>query len=367
MSELSFNMTGEEYLLALINKQNGTAHDLTTAILGAPMASVDEGYNTDIEVTFISQEPGESDAMVEFHYNRFDLGRMFGTKELVFPPLDSSAPSSWVDLISNHLAGEMDITIYQDDVIVEDRGNGNYLVKASPTSLRFIGVFSFTTQEIGQATEGNIGAVTVEQRAEAPVRLCNTVKDEIQGTATHALRLPNMGKRAVNQAVAQNGEIAVVSSILSAHPHVDPLAPDAAGKRWARVGDSDKWYIYIGFGLLGTPDRFSLEQLYDCTFEVKSLSTNSYIAFKLVRQDGKVYMIDTVNNTRFQVEYAEGTKNSQLHTYIDADFYRRLLGSTLERNAEGALLGDFQVTLKALRRYGNHPEVSLSYEVSVQK
>jgi len=366
MTELTFNMTGEEYLLALINNANDTAHTRDDVILGAPIPSVDENYNTDVEVTFITQTPGESDAMVEFHYTRFDLARLFGAKELVFPPMTSGSGAGQVEEVSNNLAAYMDITLYADDVIVEDRGNGTYLVKALPTSLRFVGSFSFSTQEIGQNTEDKITEVTVDHRADGLARLCNMAVDA-GAVRVPTLRLANMPKRAINQTLVQNGEIAVMSSILSAHPHVDPLPADSAGKRFARVGEADKWYVYVGFGLLGTGDRFSLEQLYDCSFEIKSLATNSYVSFKLLRHEGKVYMADSVNNTRYQVEFVEGTNCGQLHTYVDADFYRRLLGSTLERNEVGALLGDFQVTVKAQRRYGNYPAVTATYDVSVQK
>ena len=348
--------TGEDFLVDLINRQNGTAFTPGQLVIGSPSPSADPIYNTDIDVTFPAiPVPGESEPESptgELHYARFDLGRLFAHRTI---RLRDRGYANHRDLI-DALAGEVRLQFEPEDLVSKEIPVGSYpksiLMRADDLSLRFVGQFSLDLLEPIVEDTSIIAAVTEEANVSlAPMAL---KKD---GTLFHGTGNPGGGF-----IKASNGEIEIAAAARLVR--VTTLFAPAEGVYHLNVADNADWNILHSFALIDDRNGDHITDLYDCTLKITALESNGVLNFNLRRLYGHLVMVDDANDLRIQ---DENTSNEDQTLYQDiqrVSFYKGKLG-TLSVNAQGAPYGQFRVELSAVRRDDSAPPVTVEFLVDV--
>jgi len=362
---------GPEYLLSRINATNGTNYTMDQVnetdpvkklIIGAPRASAEVPYNTDIEVTFPPEEvAGEVGDPVtgELHYERYDLGRLFAGRSIV---LRDKGYQSHRDLI-NALLEEVRLKFDEEDLPVNAViPNGDFpksvVIRADPLSLRFTGQFSITLEA---PTEADTAFIT--DPVVAPAKAVSNKASRVSTDRALGGRelLIGTGNPTGQLFVATNGELEVASgSRLYKSTELIPAIGDTYKLNVGGVGD---WNIVYSIALLDTRNGLHITDLYDCGLKVTAPG-GGVLHFKLVRRYGRLHFVDAANELFID---DPATFNEDQTVYQDIQrvtFYKNKLG-TLTLNGAGAPLGNYEVELRAARKDGAFDDVVVGYTVEV--
>lgn len=350
-------ISGEEFLVDLINRQNGTNFSVGELVIGSPTRSADPAYNTDIEVTFPAiPVPGETDPESptgELHYSRFDLGRLFANRTI---RIRDNNFATHRDLIAALLA-EVRLQFDDEDLVDATIPNGPYpkslLIRAEDLSLRFTGQFSI---DLLEPIEEDLDIITdpVVEANVAPAQMA--IKSN--GTLFHGTGNPSGGFTK-----ASNGEIEIAACARIVRDTT--VYPPVGGVYHLNVADLFDWSIPHSFALIDSRNGDHITDLYDCTLKITALESNGVLEFDLRRLYGHLAMVDDANQLKIQ---DPGTSNEEQTLYQDiqrVSFYRGKLGS-LTVNPEGAPYGEFLVELSAVRKNESADPVELSFTVQVE-
>jgi len=353
-------MTGEETIIAIINQANKTQFSTSTAglIIGAPRASVDEAYNTDIEVTFpvppSAGDPEPDPVMGEMHYNRLDYGRLFAGKNIRLR--DAATPYDTVADLLPLITAEARIALELGDIIDGPIPAGDYpkavIIKAAPTSLRFLGQFSV---ELLAPIVADTSFIT------APVQTANSTPS-VNSLKTDGTLFAGTGEIATAMAVATNGEIEVIGAARLLK--VNQGIPAQEGVYNLNIGDQADWTLPFGFRLLDTRNGDKITDLYTCTFKVTAPGGGT-LDFELKRQYGRLSLVDAANQLTIEDPALYNDAQSLFQTIQRVAFYKSKLGS-LDVNAAGAPYGVFEVEVKAVRKTAPADPVFVAFEVNVE-
>lgn len=361
--------TGEETIAMLVNKQNDKNYTPSDLIIGAPSSSADVDYNTDIDITIkksaipeeIQLPEGEDGLTQQFHYNRLDLGQLFLNKHLVLhfaegETIDTIAIATKikdeVKVIFETAAGDADLVQVEVD---NTKLPTAVLLRATSTSLRFTGQFAV---DVAKAiVQDTTIIVPVEEVPDAPVAAPGALKQD--GTLAVGDGNPN-GKLIV----ASNGELEIA---VGARKFKNPslIAPDENHYDLV-VGETADWNFPYSFALLNKKNGTVITDLYDITLKVTAAVGGGVLNFALKREFGKLVFVDTANNLRI----INGFVAADQSVYQDiqrVSSYKQAFGS-VETNEAGALLGDYTIEAKAVRKQATGIDpVVVTYTVNVAK
>ena len=350
-------MSGDDFLVDLINRQNGTSFTPAQLVIGSPTKSADAVYNTDIDVTFPAVPvPGESQPehpIGELHYARFDLGRLFAHRSIRIRDQGYSTHRDLIEALVREVRLRFDMEDLVDTTIPAGPYPKSILLRADDLSLRFVGQFSVDLLEPIEADPSIITPVVESVNTTlAPMAL------KRDGTMINGTSNPGGGF-----VKASNGEIEVAAAARLVR--VSTLFPNVDGVYHLNVGDNADWNIPHSFALVDDRNGDHITDLYDCTLKITALESNGVLTFNLRRLYGHLAMVDDANDLKIQ---DEGTSNEAQTLYQDiqrVSFYKGKLGS-LSVNAQGAPYGRFRVEVKAIRLDNSVPPVEVSFEVDVE-
>jgi hypothetical protein len=349
-------LSGEDTIAAIVNLANKTQHEAESLVIGAPRPSADENYNTDIEITFpiepTALDPEPDPVTGEFHYNRLDLGRLFAHKNIRVR--DGGVAHNNVHDLLIPLQAEARILIEASDIVDAPIGAGAYpkalILKATPTSLRFVGQFSIEILE--PITDDDSFLV-------APVVTENTTPSQA-ALKTDGTLVAGQNEIASAMIVASNGEIEVAGA--ARHSQFSQGIPAAEGVYHINVADRGDWSIPFSFLLLDKRNGDRITDLYDCTVKITAPG-GGMLNFELKRQYGKLALVDTANNLTIDDPALYNDAQTLYQAIQRVTYYKNKLGS-LDLNDVGAPYGIFEVEVKAVRKSGGAP-VLVAYEVDV--
>ncbi len=362
---------GQQFLLDRINATNGTNYTLDQLeesdpalrmVIGAPKASADEVYNTDIEVTFppaeVAGEVGDS-VTGELHYERFDLGRLFKNRQIV---LIDKGYVSQRDLIPAMLE-EVQLAFDPEDLPINALiPTGDYpktvVMRADPLSLRFTGQFSLTLQAPIQADTSFIEEPAVTANTAVNNKASRQSTDRTIGPRE---LLIGSGNPTGGLFVATNKELEIAAG---ARLYKNPLiVPSSNGKYVHNVGSQGDWNIVYSIALLDNRNGLHITDLYDCGLKVTAPG-GGVLHFKLVRRYGRLHFVDSANDLIIDDPAAANEDQTVYQDIQRVFFYKNKLG-TLPQNAAGAPLGTYDVELRAARKDGSFDDVVVGFTVEV--
>lgn len=353
-------MTGPETLVAIINLANKTQFEVTDPklVIGSPRPSVDQTYNTDIEVTFpVPPSAGDADpdpVTGEVHYNRLDLGRLFANKNIRIR--DLATPHNNVHDLLTAITGEARVALEADDIVDAVIPAGPYpkavLFKATPESLRFVGQFSI---ELLAPIVENTSFIT------APVTNLNSTPS-IGSLKTDGTLVAGTGEIATALAVASNGEIEVFGGARLLK--VNQGIPSANGIYSLNIADQGDWTLPFGFRLLDGRNGDKITDLYTCTFKVTAPGGGT-LNFELKRQYGRLSLVDAANNLIIEDPALHNDAQTLYQAIQRVAFYKSKLGS-LDVNSAGAPYGTYEVEVKAVRKSAPTDPVFVAFDVEVE-
>lgn len=359
---------GHQYLLDRINATNGTTYTMEQVseadpdkklIIGAPRASAEEPYNTDIDVTFPPAEvAGEvGDAVIgELHYERFDLGRLFAARNIV---LHDKGYVTHRDLIAP-LLEEVRLQFDDEDlpiaaVIQPGDFPKTIVVRADPLSLRFTGQFSLTLLAPVEADTSIVEEPIVTANAEVSKKAQRSVR----GAPPELLA--GSGNPTGALFVAGNKELEVASG---ARLYQNTALINAIGNKYAlNVGAPGDWTIVYSIALLDNRNGLHITDLYDCGLKITAPG-GGVLDFKLVRRYGRLHFVDSANELIIDDPAAYNDDQTVYQDIQRVTFYKNKLG-TLPVNGAGAPLGTYEVELRAARKDGAFDDVVVGYTVEV--
>lgn len=360
---------GEETIVQLLNQENGTSYTVSDLIIGAPTSSADVDYNTDIDITIKKEAlpeavvlpEGETGLLVPIHYNRLDLGRLFLNKHLTL----RFAEGETIDIVSiaakikdevkvvfETVAGDADLAAVTVD---PTKLPTSVLLRATDTSLRFTGQFAV---DVAKAIVQDTSIITpVEEVVNAPIAAPLALKAD--GTLAAGTGNPN-GKLIV----ADNGELEIaVGARLFKNANL--VAPSENSYALV-VGETADWNLPYSFALLNKKNGSTITDLYDISLKVTAGTGGGVLNFALKREYGKLVFVDTANDLRIVNGFVSGDQS----VYQDIQrlsAYKQAFGS-VETNEAGALLGDYTIEAKAVRKQATGIDpVVVSYTVSATK
>lgn len=337
----NLRVPGPQFICDMINLNNKGANlapaDVT---IGVPVKSADERYNTDLVVTIPN---GAETADVEYHYQRFDLGEVLSRRELIFPANGISYVNDIAAKISETLAIEFDADDLINSAVEPTSFPHVVVVKAAPSSLRFVGQFSVELTKADDRTALTAVAVTNN------VTLSDSLEHRLSNDRT-------------SYQLATNGEISIGLSFgtSSSEQILNPATAFADGKVTLNLGQQDTWYISPFLSLVSLNNGAALNEQYDVELTIEAagreplVMTGSYA--------GGRYRF---NSTESGMYIRSGTSTVSQH--IDFFETSRLV-TPLELtnvNSNESPLGDFVVKLKATRVVGGDV-VELSIPVLAQ-
>lgn len=360
---------GEETIVQLLNQENGTSYTVSDLIIGAPTSSADVDYNTDIDITIKKEAlpeavvlpEGETGLLVPIHYNRLDLGRLFLNKHLTL----RFAEGETIDIVSiaakikdevkvvfETVAGDADLVPVTVD---STKLPTSVLLRAADTSLRFTGQFAV---DVAKAIVQDTSIITpVEEVANAPIAAPLALKAD--GTLAAGTGNPN-GKLIV----AGNGELEIAAGA-RLYKNVNLIAPNENSYAVV-VGEAGDWNLPYSFALLNKKNGSTITDLYDISLKVTAATGGGVLNFALKREYGKLVFVDTANDLRIVNGFVAGDQS----VYQDIQrlsAYKQAFGS-VETNEAGALLGDYTVEAKAVRKQATGIDpVVVTFTVSASK
>lgn len=360
---------GEETIVQLLNQENGTSYTVSDLIIGAPTSSADVDYNTDIDITIKKEAlpeavvlpEGETGLLVPIHYNRLDLGRLFLNKHLTL----RFAEGETIDIVSiaakikdevkvvfETVAGDADLVPVTVD---STKLPTSVLLRAADTSLRFTGQFAV---DVAKAIVQDTSIITpVEEVVNAPIAAPLALKAD--GTLANGTGNPN-GKLIV----ADNGELEIAAGA-RLYKNVNLIAP-SENSYAVVVGEAGDWNLPYSFALLNKKNGSTITDLYDISLKVTAATGGGVLNFALKREYGKLVFVDTANNLRIVNGFVAGDQS----VYQDIQrlsAYKQAFGS-VETNEAGALLGDYTVEAKAVRKQATGIDpVVVTFTVSASK
>lgn len=360
---------GEETIVQLLNQENGTSYTVSDLIIGAPTSSADVDYNTDIDITIKKEAlpeavvlpEGETGLLVPIHYNRLDLGRLFLNKHLTL----RFAEGETIDIVSiaakikdevkvvfETVAGDADLVPVTVD---STKLPTSVLLRAADTSLRFTGQFAV---DVAKAIVQDTSIITpVEEVVNAPIAAPLALKAD--GTLAAGTGNPN-GKLIV----ADNGELEIAAGA-RLYKNANLIAP-SENSYAVVVGEAGDWNLPYSFALLNKKNGSTITDLYDISLKVTATTGGGVLNFALKREYGKLVFVDTANDLRIVNGFVAGDQS----VYQDIQrlsAYKQAFGS-VETNEAGALLGDYTVEAKAVRKQATGIDpVVVTYTVSASK
>ena len=360
---------GEETIVQLLNQENGTSYTVSDLIIGAPTSSADVDYNTDIDITIKKEAlpeavvlpEGETGLLVPIHYNRLDLGRLFLNKHLTL----RFAEGETIDIVSiaakikdevkvvfETVAGDADLVPVTVD---STKLPTSVLLRAADTSLRFTGQFAV---DVAKAIVQDTSIITpVEEVVNAPIAAPLALKAD--GTLANGTGNPN-GKLIV----ADNGELEIAAGA-RLYKNANLIAP-SENSYAVVVGEAGDWNLPYSFALLNKKNGSTITDLYDISLKVTATTGGGVLNFALKREYGKLVFVDTANDLRIVNGFVAGDQS----VYQDIQrlsAYKQAFGS-VETNEAGALLGDYTVEAKAVRKQATGIDpVVVTFTVSATK
>ena len=360
---------GEETIVQLLNQENGTSYTVSDLIIGAPTSSADVDYNTDIDITIKKEAlpeavvlpEGETGLLVPIHYNRLDLGRLFLNKHLTL----RFAEGETIDIVSiaakikdevkvvfETVAGDADLVPVTVD---STKLPTSVLLRAADTSLRFTGQFAV---DVAKAIVQDTSIIApVEEVVNAPIAAPLALKAD--GTLAVGTGNPN-GKLIV----AGNGELEIAAGA-RLYKNVNLIAPNENSYAVV-VGEAGDWNLPYSFALLNKKNGSTITDLYDISLKVTAATGGGVLNFALKREYGKLVFVDTANDLRIVNGFVAGDQS----VYQDIQrlsAYKQAFGS-VETNEAGALLGDYTVEAKAVRKQATGIDpVVVTFTVSASK
>lgn len=366
--EADLLVPGQQYLLDRINETNGTNFTLAqieetdpakALIIGAPRASAEVPYNTDIDVTFppteVAGEVGDQ-VIGELHYERYDLGRLFASRNI---RLHDKGYTTLRDLIPA-LLEEVRLKFDAEDLpITAMIPEGDYpksiVVRADPISLRFTGQFSLTLLEPVEED-----TTFIEDPAIVPNAAVSTkAQKSVPGEAPTLLI--GTGNPVGGLFVSSNKELEVAAG---ARLYQNPNLIQAVGDKYhLNVGGPGDWNIVYSIALLDERNGLHITDLYDCGLKITAPG-GGVLHFKLLRRYGRLHFVDAANELIID---DPATFNDTQTVYQDiqrVSFYKNKLGS-LPVNSAGAPLGTYDVELRAARKDGSFDDVVVGFTAEV--
>ncbi len=334
--------TGPETIAELINMNNRTEYAVGDLVIGNPTTSADSDYNTDIEVTFPAPD-GEPDPVTgQLHYSRLDLGRLFTGKNIRM--VDNSY-SSTHDLLAPML-DEARVLLEPED-IVDASISGAYprtvILRASPTSLRFIGQFSV---EVTEVITPDTSFIT------APAS--STGSPTLKALKSDGSLWYGEGLKAEQMLVAHNSEIEIAfAARMAGVPLV--FAPNGSNAYAIDIADQSDWYLPFSIQLISKRNGARITDLYDVSLKVTAPG-GGVLDFDLVRQYGRLVLKDTANNLTVENQNAYPESQALYQSTLRIADHKSKLG-TLPLNAAGHPYGTYAVELKAVRKGGGQADV----------
>lgn len=349
--------TGEQTIAEIINLANKTNFVHTDLTIGAPRASADESYNTDIEVTFpiepTAGNPDPEPVTGELHYNRLDLGRLFQGRSIRIR--DTVSPYASVNALIAPLLEEarvgFDTTDFADNAIPASAYPKTVLIKAAPLSLRFVGQFSI---ELLEPITDDASFVT------APVVTENGTPSQM-ALKTDGTLFFGEGNLATRMAVASNGEIELAGAVRMLGYNQAIQSKDDVYH--VNIGDSADWTMPFSFALLDKRNGDRITDLYNCSIKVTAPG-GGVLNFELKRQYGRLLLVDSANQLKIENPAAYNDAQTLFQELQRVTFYKSKLG-TLSLNAAGAPYGTFQIELRAVRKVGAVDPVVVSYTAEI--
>jgi hypothetical protein len=346
--------TGEEYLADLINQNNKTSYTPDDLIIGSPLASADQTYNTDIEVGFnipVEGEPEPVPVLGLLHYDRFDLGRLFAKRPIQLRDNDYEDIHSLIVPFAEEVKVQFETT----DLVNANLPAGfpkRVVIRADPLSLRFMGQFSV---EITDPIVPDTAFIT------DPVIVANTKPARMAMKYDDTLVFGE-GNLSDGMIVSSNGEIEVAGTArLSTYRGVFS-STDAEYR--LDIADVSDWTLPYSFALIDKRNGDRLTDLYTCTVKITAQQGGGYLEFELKRQYGKLILEDTVNELYLSDVSCYNETQTLFQNIVRVTAFKHKLGS-LSCNAVGAPYGTFTIELKAVRKTNDQDPVVVTYDVIV--
>lgn len=351
---------GDEYLIELINANNGTTYTVEQVndgiVIGSPRVSADEAYNTDIEITFpVPPSPGNGDpdpVTGELHYDRFDLGRLFAEKNIV---LRDNSYTTVADLLEP-LLGEVRLAFGEDDLTqatLPTTFPKRVVLHANPISLRFIGQFSIEIIEPITPDTSFLITPTITPNTTPSNK---ALKRDGSGTL-HT----GTGHSPAALFKATNNEIEVCGG--ARLYNIPMVFSSVDGEYRLNIADSADWTFLYSFALLDKRNADRLTDLYDCSVKVTAPG-GGVLDFELKRQYGKLALVDEDNELTIDDPAATNEDQTLYQDIQRVTYYKGKLGS-LPVNAAGAPFGTYEIELRAVRKTGGQDPVVVTFDVVV--
>lgn len=350
-------LTGEETVTEIVNMANKTTFTFDQLILGAPRPSADEGYNTDLEITFpvppTAGDPAPPPVTGEMHYNRLDLGRLFSSKSIRLRDNNFTTVRDLITALLEEARLKFDLDDLEDSAIPAVAYPRTVVLKAEKLSLRFVGQFSL---EILEPVVADTSFITV------PAVVENTTLSQM-ARKTDGTLFKGEGHTAEQMYVASNGEIEVggAARLLNYSQGI----PAVGGTYTLNIADQGDWSVPFSFALLDTRNGDHITDLYDCTVKITVVESNAVLNFLLKRQYGKLAMVDAANVLTVEDPATHNDAQTLYQDITRTTFYKNKLGS-LSLNAAGSPYGQFNVELKAVPKDVGLDPVVVAFTVDVE-
>jgi len=369
MTSTFVDKSGRGVLLAALNKAaatKGFSFAPTDLNFGPVEASSNPARQNQVIYTATADSQYEGSQVA--YYDRLDLTQLFVSAGIVNVELTQGA-STTGDVVAA-LNARFGLGFTAEDI------DFNVAVDPAATSVilqALEGSYGFQGQLEIQLVEGSIPLAEVvvdpvldgpEYPAPVPAYIIDPVivtgELTLKGQKADGTMLNGSGNPSTEFTVANNGELELAVSARIWKSGVLPV-PEA-GHYSIEIAENGDWNWPFSVALLS--ESRPVTDLYDVVLSITSLETGVALPFQLVRDaEGKMHFINEQHGLDIS-DSAVTASGDVVQNIQRATFYKAQLGE-MTTNTLGSPIGDFLISLNAVRREGLVQPLQVEISVSV--
>lgn len=369
MSTTFADKSGRGILLAAINRaaKNGYSFNQSDLDFAAPEATTENGKTT--KVVYTATESSNYEGSQDAFFDKLDLTALFAAAgiEEVQVSAGAVAGNSHQD-VANAVNARYSTGFTADDIAAGSFEPGVNEV----TLIAAAGSYGYQGQLVVQLVEGKIPLAEavdpvlgdLAYPVEVPAYLTDVVLGEgtitLKGQTANGKLLTGTGNPSTDISTSNNGEIEV-GLAARIWKNGNTFAPVDGVYNVVLADDAD-WNWPFSIALL--QEARPVTDLYDVTLTIKADDNGSVLPFTLHRSDdGVMHFVNEEHDLDIN-DNAVSEAGDVVQNIQRVRFYEQYLGD-LPKNTAGSPLGNFTLSLSAVRREGLVPPVEVSVGVNV--
>lgn len=370
MSSTFADKSGRGILLAAINKAAKAGFVFTPSDITFSQPEVVDISGKDTKVVYTANANSKFEGAQDAFFNRLDLTGIFTAAGIdTVEVLQSAVTADTSAAVVAAVNARYSLGFTAEDILDEafEPGVTSVTLNANPLSHGYAG------QLLVQLVEGKtpLAEVVVDPvlsgpsyPTPVPVYLTDVVFGDGEvtqkGQKEDGKMLIGTGNPSGDLFKADNGEIELA---VGARRYRDiNTFPPVDGKYTFDIADDADWNFPFSVALL-QEDR-PVTELYDVTLSIGSDATSEIVEFTLHRDDeGGFHFVNEALGLDINDSAADAT-GSVVQNIQRVTFYKEHLGAVVV-NGAGAPVGDYHISLKAVRREGLVPAVEAAIMASV--